>query len=99
MRRRIAGQSAIAVLLLCTAVASRAGGPAFVAGSGYNPGVEGQPLIWANGSVQYFTDQGNLSPILTGRRPMLSSPPLSAPGPAFPALLSPHRKRDISPKT
>jgi hypothetical protein len=56
----------VAALLLCGAIASRAGGPAFVAGSGYNPGVEGQPLIWANGSVQYFTDQGNLSPILTG---------------------------------
>jgi hypothetical protein len=50
--------------------ASRAGGPAFVAGSGYNPGVEGQPLIWANGSVEYFTDQGPLSPIFTGLRPM-----------------------------
>ncbi len=43
-----------------------AGGPAFVAGSGYAPGVEGQSLIWANGSVQYFTDQGDLSPILPG---------------------------------
>ena len=57
---------AVAVFLICSAVASRAGGPAFVAGSGYNAGVEGQALIWANGSVQYFTDQGNLSPILTG---------------------------------
>jgi hypothetical protein len=56
----------VAIFLICTAVASRAGGPAFVAGSGYNPGVEGQPLIWANGSVEYFTDQGNLSPILSG---------------------------------
>src|SRR6202795_4158080 len=55
---------AVAVLLICSAVASRAGGPAFVAASGYDPGVEGKPLIWANGSVQYFTDQGNLSPIL-----------------------------------
>ena len=54
------------ILLLCSAVASVAGGPAFIAGSGYNPGIEGQPLIWANGSIQYFTDQGNLSPILTG---------------------------------
>jgi hypothetical protein len=63
LRRRII---AVAVFLLCSAVASRAGGPAFVAGSGYNAGVEGQTLIWANGSVQYFTDQGNLSPILTG---------------------------------
>lgn len=56
----------VAIFLICTAVASRAGGPAFVAGSGYNPGVEGQPVIWANGSVEYFTDQGNLSPILSG---------------------------------
>src|SRR5258708_34435891 len=55
---------AVAVLLICSAVASRAGGPAFVAGSGYAPGVEGHPLIWANGSVQYFTDQRDLSPIL-----------------------------------
>jgi hypothetical protein len=61
MRARIL---AVAILLFCSAVASRAGGPAFVAGSGYDPGVEGHPLIWANGSVQYFTDQGDLSPIL-----------------------------------
>jgi hypothetical protein len=63
MTRRILAATAF---LICSAVASRAGGPAFVAGSGYTPGVEGQALIWANGSVQYFTDQGNLSPILTG---------------------------------
>src|SRR6202521_4940919 len=61
MRARIL---AVPVLLFCSAVASRAGGPAFVAGSGYDPGVEGHTLAWANGSVQYFTDQGNLSPIL-----------------------------------
>src|ERR1700674_4948616 len=60
MRSRIL---AVAVFLICS-IASRAGGPAFVAGSGYDPGVEGHPLIWANGSVQYFTDQGDLSPIL-----------------------------------
>ncbi len=57
---------AVSIFAICSATASRAGGPAFVAGSGYNPGVEGQALIWAGGSVQYFTDQGNLSPILTG---------------------------------
>ncbi|MGD0467776.1 MAG: Ig-like domain-containing protein [Terriglobales bacterium] len=57
---------AVAVLLFCSAVASRAGGPAFVAGSGYDTGVEGRPLIWANGSVQYFTNPRDLSPILTG---------------------------------
>src|SRR5260370_5939880 len=55
---------AVAGLLISSAVASRAAGPAFIAGSGYAAGVEGQALIWANGSVQYFTDQGDLSPIL-----------------------------------
>ena len=57
---------AVAALVLFSSIASRAGGPALVAGSGYNPGVEGQPLVWANASVQYFTDRGNLSPILSG---------------------------------
>ncbi|HSZ64488.1 MAG TPA: Ig-like domain-containing protein [Terriglobales bacterium] len=56
---------AISVLLICAAPLSRAGGPAFVAGSGYNSGVEGQALVWANGSIEYFTDQGSLSPILS----------------------------------
>jgi hypothetical protein len=55
MRSRIL---AVAILLICSAIASRAGVPAFIAGSGYAPGVEGNPLIWANGTVQYFTDQG-----------------------------------------
>ena len=58
--------SAIAVLLAASVVASHAGGPAFIAGSGYDPGVEGQAVIWANGAVQYFTDLGDLSPILPG---------------------------------
>jgi len=61
MRSRIL---VVAAFLICSAIASRAGGPAFIAGSGYDLGVEGHPLIWANGSLQYFTDQGDLSPIL-----------------------------------
>ena len=55
MRSRIL---ALAILLICSAIASRAGGPAFIAGPGYAPGVEGDPLIWANGTVPYFTDHG-----------------------------------------
>jgi len=55
---------AVAALLLCICLRCRAGGPAFVAGSGYDPGVKGQPLLWAQGSVSYYTDQGDLSPIL-----------------------------------
>ena len=62
-----------------------AGGPAFVAGSGYNSGVEGQPMVWANASVQYFTDQGDLSSILPPRRQMLSWLRPSVHGPARPA--------------
>ena len=55
----------IALFVILIPAALRAGGPAFIAGSGYDPGVEGQPLVWANASVQYYTDQGALSPILT----------------------------------
>jgi hypothetical protein len=56
----------VAAVLICGEAICRGGGPAFVAGSGYAPGVEGQALIWANGTVQYFTDQGDLSPLLPG---------------------------------
>jgi hypothetical protein len=63
MRRRIL---AIVVLLLCSPFPCRAGGPQFVAGSGFDAAVQGQPLIWPNGQVQYFTDQGDLSPVLNG---------------------------------
>jgi IPT/TIG domain len=52
------------MVLLFAAVAS-AGGPEYVAGSSYfNSSTMGQPIIWAQGQVSYYTDQGNLSPIL-----------------------------------
>jgi hypothetical protein len=54
-----------AALVLALALLCRAGGPKNVAGSGYfDPSVAGQPLIWPQGSITYFTDQGDLSPIL-----------------------------------
>ena len=44
-----------------------AGGPAYVAGSSFfDPAVKGTPLTWVNGSLTYYTDQGDLSPALTG---------------------------------
>lgn len=61
------------VLRLATALAfvflfamiARAGGPEYVAGSSFfNSSMMGQPLIWSVGSVNYYTDQGDLSPIL-----------------------------------
>lgn len=44
-----------------------AAGPKYVAGVGYfNSGTAGTPLTWAQGQVNYYTDQGDLSPILPG---------------------------------
>ena len=42
-----------------------AGGPLRVAGvSGFNTGTAGTPLNWPAGEVRYYTDQGDLSPLL-----------------------------------
>jgi hypothetical protein len=56
--------TALAILLFF-AMLARAGGPKFVAGSSFfNPSTMGQPLTWSGGQVNYYTDQGDLSPIL-----------------------------------
>ena len=48
------------VVLLC-----RAGGPKCIAGTSYfDPTTTGQPLVWPQGTITYYTDQGDLSPIL-----------------------------------
>jgi hypothetical protein len=57
------------VLALVTSLCriASAGGPAYVAGSSYfDPGTAGAPLTWAQGSIAYYTDQGNLSGMLPG---------------------------------
>src|ERR1700733_1956599 len=52
-------------IVICCAVLARAGGPKYVAGSSYfNSSTMGQPLTWSLGQVSYYTDQGDLSPIL-----------------------------------
>src|ERR1700687_3848105 len=91
----------VAVVVIWSAVASRAGGPAFIAGSGYDPGVEGHPLIWANGSVQYFTDQGNLSPLLSNAQADVFVaaafiPWISIPSVAVTALPGGHLAEDVN---
>lgn len=54
-----------AAIILFVTVISRAGGPKLVAGTVYfDPSTTGQPLIWPQGQITYFTDQGNLSPVL-----------------------------------
>src|SRR5207245_6307116 len=58
---------AVAVVMLIVPQLARAGGPRYVAGVSYfAAGTQGVPLTWAQGAVNYYTDQGNLSPILPG---------------------------------
>src|ERR1700684_4259778 len=55
----------IAAIILFCVLGSRAGGPQCVAGTSYfDSSMTGQPLVWPLGTITYFTDQGNLSPIL-----------------------------------
>jgi hypothetical protein len=52
-------------LVLLAPRAAHAGGPRYVAGASYfDPAAKGAPLTWAQGTVSYYTDQGDLSPAL-----------------------------------
>jgi hypothetical protein len=51
-----------AVSLLCAPRAGYSGGVLAVAGPiGFSPSVVGKPITWANASLTYYTDQGDLS--------------------------------------
>ncbi len=66
-RIRRAAFLTLAALPFCLLQPARAGGPKFVAGASYfNSGTMGTPLTWALGNINYYTDQGDLSPILPG---------------------------------
>jgi hypothetical protein len=57
--------AAAAAMIFFVALLSRAGGPKYVAGTSYfNSTTTGQPLVWPQGLITYYTDQGSLSPIL-----------------------------------
>jgi hypothetical protein len=59
---RLAALSAMVLLFAASAIA---GGPEYVAGSSFfNSSAMGQPLTWSQGQVNYYTDRGDLSPIL-----------------------------------
>jgi hypothetical protein len=54
-----------AVVVLCFAVVSRAGGPRYVAGTSFFDGsTTGRPVAWPQGIITYYTDQGDLSAFL-----------------------------------
>ncbi len=55
------------VFLFLLAPLAWAGGPRYVAGVNYfNPETAGTPLAWAQGVVNYYTDQGDLSAQMPG---------------------------------
>ena len=91
----------ISVLVLCNAFPVSAGGPAYVAGAGFDPAVKGQSVTWAGGNVQYFTDQGDLSAILSGgQADVLVADVLThwtgVPGVALTATFAGHLAEDVS---
>ncbi|HLK34369.1 MAG TPA: hypothetical protein VKT29_14845, partial [Terriglobales bacterium] len=52
-------------LMLAMPAVVLAGGPLYVAGvSEFQQGTAGTPLTWRDGAVSYYTDQGDLSPLL-----------------------------------
>ncbi|HUQ50293.1 MAG TPA: hypothetical protein VM056_06225, partial [Terriglobales bacterium] len=54
-----------ASLIIFNSAPLHSGGVFAVAGtSGFDPNVAGKPITWANGQLNYYTDQGNLSAVL-----------------------------------
>src|ERR1700704_5182469 len=65
LRKSIYSAAAVFALLFAFTQAARAGGPRYIAGISYfNQGTVGTPLTW--GTVSYYTDQGSLSPTVSG---------------------------------
>src|SRR5579863_8492121 len=57
--------AAILAIIVSFAIPANAGGPEFVAGSSYfDSTTMGEPVTWSLGQINYYTDQGDLSPIL-----------------------------------
>ncbi|MGB8990322.1 MAG: IPT/TIG domain-containing protein, partial [Candidatus Sulfotelmatobacter sp.] len=57
--------AALCAMVLLFGALAVAGGPEYVAGSSFfNSSAMGQPLTWSQGQVNYYTDRGDLSPIL-----------------------------------
>ncbi len=59
------GLALASFIVVAFASPCRAGGPKYVAGTSYfDATVAGQPLVWPAGTILYYTDQGDLSPVL-----------------------------------
>jgi IPT/TIG domain len=65
IRSFVARLAAALAIVILFALFARAGGPKCVAGTTYfNSSLSGQPLVWPLGQITYFSDQGDLSPVL-----------------------------------
>jgi hypothetical protein len=66
LRRRFVSRTIqAACLFMLLSLRGYAGGPRYVAGSTFfNSGTMGTPIVWAQGAITYYTDQGDLSPAL-----------------------------------
>jgi hypothetical protein len=59
----------VALLIVLAPSALLAGGPKWVAGSTYfDPAVVGQPVRWADGTVNYYVDQGSLNSQISNKQ-------------------------------
>ena len=77
MRRRpvLLRRLLFATLLILLVAFARAGGPKYVVGSSFfTAAAPGQPVTWANGTLTYYTYQGNLSQFWLARTQMRSLP-------------------------
>src|SRR5947208_1038324 len=67
MFKYVANSLFISLIIVFTSRPMYAGGPAYVAGSSFfDPSVKGTPLTWSQGTLNYYTDQGDLSSALPG---------------------------------
>ena len=58
----------VAVATLFAPAIARAGGPKFISGSSFfNPGVQGQPVHWSGGQLNYYVDRGPLNAQVTNQ--------------------------------
>jgi hypothetical protein len=65
IRRALIHLLALLAIVFAFVSITRAGGPKYIAGSTYfNSSTTGLPITWSLGQVRYYTDQGDLSPIL-----------------------------------
>ena len=75
---------ACAVLLVASSFA-RAGGPKYVAGTTYfDPAVIGHPVVWTNGQVKYYVDQGPLNSSIDNQQAVAMVDAAAAPWSAIP---------------